>query len=82
VYSFNDVAAMEAYSSLEMALKRKAGKERISLKTTLAQTFKGRQFASGVGPAIDISDAITYLRNDLAHGNSTMHGQGINRRPT
>jgi hypothetical protein len=77
VYSFNVVAAMHAYSSLEMALKRKAGKERISLKKSLAQTFKGRQLASMLGPPIDLSGAIAYLRNDLAHGNPTLHGQGI-----
>ncbi len=77
VYSFNVVAAMQAYSSLEMALKRKAGKERISLKQSLAQTFKGRQLASGLGPPIDLSDVVAYLRNDLAHGNPTLHGQGI-----
>jgi hypothetical protein len=77
VYSFNVVAAMQAYSSLEMALKRKTGKERISLKKTLAQALKGRKLATGLGLPIDISDAVAYLRNDLAHGNSTMHGQGI-----
>lgn len=77
VYSFNVVAAMHAYSSLEMALKRKAGKERISLKNSLAQTFKGRQLAGALGPPIDLAEAIAYLRNDLAHGNSTLHGQGI-----
>src|SRR5256885_4912877 len=71
VYSFNVVAAMQAFASLEMALKEKVGKKRISLKKSLAQTFKGRQLASGLGPAIDLSDAIAYLRNDLAHGNST-----------
>lgn len=77
VYSFNVVAAMQAYSSLEMALKQKAGKKRISLKKTLAQTFKGRQLTGGVGPPVDLSEAIAYLRNDLAHGNPTLHGQGI-----
>ncbi len=78
VYSFNVVAGMQAYSSLEMALKQKAGKKRISLKKTLAQAFKGRQLAGGIGPPIDLSEVIAYLRNDLAHGNSTLHGQGIN----
>ena len=77
VYSFNVVAAMQAYSSLEMALKRKTGKERISLKKTLAEAFQGRKLESGLGPPIDISEAVAYLRNDLAHGNSTMHGQAI-----
>jgi len=77
VYSFNVVAAMQAYSSLEMALKRKARKKRIELKKSLAQSFRGRQLASELGPTIDLSDAIAYLRNDLAHGNSMMHGQGI-----
>lgn len=77
VYSFNVVAAMQAYASLEMALKQKAGKKRISLKKSLAKHFKGRQLKGGLGPPIDLSDAISYLRNDLAHGNRTMHGQGI-----
>ena len=77
VYSFNVVAAMQAYSTLEMALKQKAGKKRISLKKSLAQAFEGRQLAGGIGPPIDLSEAIAYLRNDLAHGNPTLHGQGI-----
>lgn len=65
VYSFV-VAAMQAYSSLEMALKRKTGKERISLKKTLAQALIGRNLESGLGPPIDTSDAVAYLRNDLS----------------
>jgi hypothetical protein len=77
VYSFNVVAAMHAYSTLEMALKQKAGKKRISLKKSLARALKGRQFAGGLGPPANLSDAIAYLRNDLAHGNPTIHGQGI-----
>ncbi|HKO98126.1 MAG TPA: hypothetical protein VJU86_14105 [Pyrinomonadaceae bacterium] len=43
VYPFNVVAAMHAYSTLEMALKQKVGKKRISLKKSLAQAFNGRQ---------------------------------------
>lgn len=77
VYPFNVVAAMHAYSTLEMALKQKVGKKRISLKKTLAQAFNGRQLAGGLGPPVDLSEAIAYLRNDLAHGNPTMHGQGV-----
>lgn len=68
---------MQAYSTLEMALKQKAGKKRINLKKSLARDFKDRQLACGLGPPIGLSDAIPYLRNDLAHGNPTMHGQGI-----
>jgi hypothetical protein len=77
VYSFNVVASMQAYASLEVALKQKAGKKRISLKKSLARAFKGRQLSGGLGPPIDLSEAIAYLRNDLAHGNPTLHGQGI-----
>src|SRR6266487_4520871 len=58
VYSFNVVAAMQAYASLEMALKHKAGKKRISLKKSLAQAFKGRQLTGGPGPPVDLSEAI------------------------
>ena len=77
VYPFNVVAAMQAYSTLEMALKQKVGKERIGLKKSLAQAFNGRQLAGGLSPPVDLSEAIAYLRNNLAHGSSTMHGQGV-----
>jgi hypothetical protein len=77
VYPFNVVAAMHAYSTLEMALKQNMGKKRISLKKSLAKAFNGRQLAGGLGPPVDLPEAIAYLRNDLAHGNSTLHGQGI-----
>jgi len=77
VYPFNVVAAMHAYATLEMAPKQKAGRKRISLKKSLAQAFNGRQLAGGLGPPVDVSEAIAYLRNDLAHGNSTLHGQGV-----
>jgi hypothetical protein len=42
VYPFNVVAAMYAYSTLEMALKQKVGKKRISLEKSLARAFNGR----------------------------------------
>jgi hypothetical protein len=61
VYSFNVVAAMHAYASLEMALKQKAGKKRISLKKSLAKHFKGRQLTGGLGPPIDLSEAVSSL---------------------
>lgn len=77
VYSFNVVASMHAYSSLEMALKRKTGKSRIKFKKTLEKVYRSLQLASGVGPPVALSEAISHMRNDLAHGNTTMHGQGI-----
>lgn len=77
VYSFNVVAAMQAYASLEMALKQKTGKSRIKFKKTLERVYESRQLASGFGPPVALSEAISHLRNDLAHGNSTMHGQGV-----
>jgi hypothetical protein len=77
VYSFNVVAAMQAYASLEMALKQKAGKPRIKFKKSLERVYNSRQLASGIGPPVALSEAISHMRNDLAHGNSTMHGQGV-----
>src|SRR5258708_1996487 len=77
VYSFNVVAAMHAFASLEMAVKEKTGDKKSSLKNQLDKVFKGRQFAGGLGPPIDVSKAISYLRNDLAHGSTTLHGQGL-----
>lgn len=68
---------MQAYASLEMALKQKTGKPRIKLKKTLERVYKSRQLASGIGPPVALSEAISQMRNDLAHGKSTMHGQGV-----
>lgn len=77
VYSFNVVAAMQAFASLEMAVKEKTGDKKSSLKSQLDKVFKGRQFASGAAPPVDLSKAISWLRNDLAHGSSTLHGQSL-----
>jgi hypothetical protein len=73
IYSFNVVAGMQAFASLEMAVREKTGDRRTVFKKLLDQVFKGRQFAAGVS----LSTVVTKLRNDLAHGSSTMHGQGI-----
>jgi len=73
VYSFNVVAGMQAFASLEMAVREKTGPRRMSFKTRLDAAFKDRQLAAGVS----LSTAVTKLRNDLAHGSSTMHGQGL-----
>src|SRR5438105_7490672 len=67
VYSFNVVAAMQAFASLEMAVKEKTGDKRSSLKSQLDKVFKGRQLVSGFAPPVDLSKAISWLRNDLAH---------------
>lgn len=77
VYSFNVVAAMQAYASLELALKHKTGKSRVKFKKTLDQVFQGRVLTSPVGPPMKMAKAISDLRNDLAHGTTTMHGQSI-----
>ena len=77
VYSFNVVAAMQAFASLEMAVKEKTGDKKSSLKSQLDKVFKGRQLASGFAPPVDLSKAISWLRNDLAHGSTTLHGQGL-----
>jgi len=77
VYSFNVVAAMQAFASLEMAVKEKTGDKKSSFKSQLDKVFKGRQLSSGFAPPVDLSKAISWLRNDLAHGSTTLHGQGL-----
>jgi hypothetical protein len=74
VYSFNVVAGLQAFASLEMAVREKTSNRRMAFKARLDEVFKGRQFAAGVS----LSTVVTKLRNDLAHGSSTMHGQGLN----
>jgi hypothetical protein len=71
------VAAMQAFGSLEMAVKEKTRDKKSSLKNQLDKVFNGRQFTSGFAPPVDLSKAISWLRNDLAHGSSTLHGQGL-----
>jgi hypothetical protein len=78
VYSFNVVAGMQAFASLEMAVRNTTGENQTPFKNLLDKTFKGRKLASGFGPPIELSKAISKLRNDLAHGSSTLHGQGLN----
>lgn len=73
VYSFNVVAGMQAFASIEMAVKEKTGPRQMPFKTRLDRVFKGRQLAASVS----LSTVITKLRNDLAHGSLTMHGQGL-----
>jgi hypothetical protein len=73
VYSFNVVAGMQAFASLEMAVREKTGDRKTVFKNLLDKVFKGRQLAAGVS----LSTAVTKLRNDLAHGSPTMHGQGL-----
>ncbi len=43
VYSFNVVGAMHAFSSLEMALRLKAGDKKSSFKSLMDNAFKNRQ---------------------------------------
>jgi hypothetical protein len=77
VYSFNVVAAMQAFASLEMALRDITGEEETAFKNLLDKVFKGRKLVSAFGPPIELSKAISKLRNDLAHGGPTLHGQGL-----
>lgn len=73
VYSFNVVAALWAFASLEMAVKEKTSDHRTGFKNQLDRVFNGRQLADG----LSLSTAITKLRNDLAHGSATVHNQGL-----
>jgi hypothetical protein len=71
VYSFNAVAALHALASLEMAVRAKTGDEQTAFKNLLYKVFKGREFV----PGQPLSKVVAYIRNDLAHGSSTIHGQ-------
>jgi hypothetical protein len=71
VYSFNTVAALHALASLEMAVKAKTGDGKTAFKSQLDKVFKSREFA----PGQPLSKVVAYIRNDLAHGSSTIHGQ-------
>jgi hypothetical protein len=77
VYSFNVVAAMQGYASLEMAVRIKSGDSATPFKLLLDRAFKGRELVSTFGPPIELSVAVPKLRNELAHGSRTLHGQGI-----
>lgn len=77
VYSFNVVAAMQAFGSLEMALRIKLNDKKTPFKHLIDKAFNNRKLNSGLGPPIDLSVVLSRMRNDLAHGSSTMHGQGI-----
>ncbi len=79
IYSFNVVAALHAFASLEMALRTKSGGKKTSFKGLLDKAFNNRKPTGGLGPPVDLSVALSRMRNDLAHGSSTMHGQGIAR---
>jgi hypothetical protein len=76
VYSFNVVAALHAFASLEMALRTKSGDKKTPFKGLLDKSLN-RKLSGGLGPPVDLSVVLSRMRNDLAHGSSTMHGQGI-----
>ena len=77
VYELNVVGAMQAFASLELALRTKSGDKKTPFKHLIEKNFNKRKLTSGVGPPIELSVALSKLRNDLAHGSTTMHGQGI-----
>jgi len=73
VYSFSEVAAMQALASLEMAVRDKTGDDKTAFKKLLDKLFKGRELA----PEVSLAKAISWLRNELAHGSTMLTGQGI-----
>lgn len=68
---------MHAFASLEMALRTKSGDKKTPFKGLIDKSFNYRKLTGGLGPPIDLSVALSKMRNDLAHGSRTMHGQGI-----
>lgn len=77
VYPFNVVAAMHAFASLEMALRTKSSDSKTPFKSLIDRAFSHTKLTSGLGPPVDLSIALSRMRNDLAHGSRTMHGQSI-----
>lgn len=74
VFSFNVVAGMQSLASLEMAVRMKTNaSEKDNFYDLLGRVFPGRKLST----TLSLSKAITKRRNDLAHGSSTMHGQGV-----
>lgn len=73
VYSFHEVAVMQAMASLEMAARAKTGESETPFKNLLEKLFPGSEFA----PGISLGKAITYFRNELAHGSSMLTGQSV-----
>lgn len=72
VYYFNAVAAMQAFASLEMAVRAKTNAtKKDNFYDLLDRVFPGRELA----PNLSLSRAITKLRNNLAHGSLTITGQ-------
>jgi len=77
VYAFNVVAAMHAFASLEMAVRMKTNDDKAPFKHLIDKAFNNRKVDNGLGPPIELSVILSRMRNDLAHGSTTMHGQGI-----
>jgi hypothetical protein len=73
VYSFHEVAAMQAMASLEMAARAKSGEQETPFKNLLDKLFPGRELA----PGISLGKAVTYFRNEFAHGSTMLTGQGL-----
>jgi hypothetical protein len=73
VYSFNVIAGMQAFASLELAVRAKTADRRTVFKQPLDRAFNDRQLSAGVS----LATVVTKRRNDLAHGSSTMNGQGL-----
>jgi hypothetical protein len=73
VYSFHEVAAMQAMASLEMAVRAKSGEPETPFKNLLEKLFPGRELA----PGISLGKVVTYFRNEFAHGSTMLTGQGL-----
>lgn len=73
VYSFSEVASMQALASLEMAAREKTGERETGFKNLLDKLFKGEQFT----PELSLAKGVSTLRNRLAHGSTMISGQGL-----
>ncbi len=75
VYSFSEVASMQALASLEMAAREKTGEHETGFKNLLDKLFKDEQFT----PELSLAKGVSTFRNELAHGSTMISGQGLSR---
>ncbi len=71
------VATMQAFASLEMAVRIKTDDRATHFKPLLDKVFSNRKLASGLAPPIDLSVMVSRMRNDLAHVSTIMQGQAV-----
>ena len=69
-YPFHQISELKAYSTLEFALRHKYKDKGGNLNTLLRKAVKDKD---GIVTRKDYPEILHKLRNDLAHGSTTLH---------